>query len=260
MRELSQFFPEGVPTYIASLAPVLWLFQLALIIHVYRTGRPYWWIWVLFAVPGIGGLAYVVVEILPDFRSSSTRGLGYSLKPRKWRIADLRGVLEESETINNRLDLAEELFAAGEISAAHEVAAECLNGFFKDDPRTMTDVAKYKLALKKFAEAYALLENVDTKRNIMLAIEREVLRGDCLLGLERYDEAESAYRGVAGRYIGEAPRMGLAAVYEQTGRLEDAIVLWKDIRTKFRRASPAWRRTERKWYKIATAKLKAQKG
>jgi hypothetical protein len=54
--------------------------------------------------------------------------------------------------------------------------------------------------------------------------------------------------------------MGLATVYEKTGRMDDAIVIWRDIRTKFRRASPAWRRTERKWYKIATAKLKTQNG
>jgi len=65
--------------------------------------------------------------------------------------------------------------------------------------------------------------------------------------------------GIVGRYIGEAPRVGLAAVYENTGRLDQAVALWTEIRHRYRRASSAWRRTEKQWYRLATAKLDAQK-
>lgn len=253
MADLSRFFPEGASLFLASLAQLLWILQIALVIHVYRTGRPYWWIWILFMAPLIGGLAYVVVELLPDFRSPD--GLFYSLKPRKWRIADMREKLEESETITNRLALAEELFAGGETAEAHEVASECLKGVFKDDPRTLVDVARYKIALARHTEAYAILDKVDTTGNRMLGLELQVLRGDCLTAMERFQEAEEAYQSVVGRFIGEAARVGLALVFEKTGRNEEAVALWKDILKKFRKANPAWRRTERKWYKLAKTKL-----
>lgn len=253
MADLTRFFPAGVPPILANLAQLLWIFQIALVIHVYRTGRPYWWTWILFMAPLIGGLAYVVVELLPDFRSPD--GLLHSLKPRKWRIADLRERLDESETVTNRLALAEELFAAEETVEAHAVAHECLKGVFRDDPRTLVDVARYKIALGQYVDAYAILSKVDTTGNRILGLELQVLRGDCLTAMERFEDAEVAYQSVAERFIGEAPRMGLSAIRERTGRHEEAIALWKEVLKKFRKASPAWRRTERKWYKLAKQKL-----
>src|SRR5882724_23341 len=103
-RDFSSFFPAGMPAGFAILAKILWVVQIALIIHVYRTGRPYWWIWLLFSLPVIGGVAYLLIEVMPDVRSP--RGFFHGLKPRKWRIADLRRELEDSETVENRLGLA----------------------------------------------------------------------------------------------------------------------------------------------------------
>lgn len=255
MPDLSSFFPDGMPPWLAAVAQLSWVLQIGLIIHVYRTGRPYWWTWILFIAPLIGGLAYVFVELLPGF--NSPHGFLHGLKPRSWVIADLRKALEESETVEKRINLAEALFDAGQIQEAHDLAVDCLAGVFKNDPRTLVDVARFKLALKQYSEALALLTTVDTTANRMLTIQVDVLKGDALLGLQRHDEAEAAYEKVNGRHIGEAPRAGLATVYENTGRRDEALKLWKDIRTKFRKGNPAWRRSERKWYKLATAKLKA---
>ncbi len=255
MPNLSSFFPEGIPEWIAGLAQLSWLLQIALIIHVYRTGRPYWWIWILFMAPLVGGLAYVLIELLPGF--NSPLGFLHSITPKSWKIAALRKELDESETVEKRINLAEALFDAGKVQEAHDLAVDCLAGVFKNDPRTLVDVARFKLALNQYREAYALLEAVNTTANRMLAIQVDVLRGDALLGLQRHVEAEAAYRKVSGKHTGEAPRAGLASVYEKTGRRDEAMALWKDIRAKFRKGNPAWRRAEHKWYKLATSKLKA---
>ncbi len=154
MREIASLFPGGGSAVFAVLAQVLWLLQIALIIHVYRTGRPYWWILGLLMAPLLGGLAYFFIELLPGLKSP--RGFFYALKPKKWRIADPREELAESETVVNRISLAEQLYDAGEIKEAHEVAAGCLKGVFKNDPRTMVDVARYSLALADYSGAYAL--------------------------------------------------------------------------------------------------------
>jgi hypothetical protein len=39
--------------------------QLLLIIHVIKTGRNTLWIFLLIFVPLVGGLAYLIVEVLP---------------------------------------------------------------------------------------------------------------------------------------------------------------------------------------------------
>ncbi len=98
MPDLSSFFPDGLPGSLAAIAKLSWVVQIALIIHVYRTGRPYWWTWILFMAPFIGGLAYVFIELLPGFKSP--KGFFHSLKPLKWKIAALRKEFEESETVD----------------------------------------------------------------------------------------------------------------------------------------------------------------
>lgn len=255
MPDFSSLFPDGIPAPLAAIAQLSWLLQIALIVHVYKTGRPYWWTWILFVAPVIGGLAYVFIELLPGFDGSG--GFIESLKPRSWKIAALRRALDESETVVNRINLAEALFDAGQVREAHNLAVECLAGVFKNDPRTLVDVARFKLALGRHAEALEILGSVDITADRRLAVQVDVLKGDAFLGLQRHEEAEAAYRKVSGKYIGEAPRAGLAAVFEKTGRLDEALALWKDIRSKFRKGNPAWRRAERKWYKLATARLKA---
>ena len=255
MGPLTRIIAAG--TSFSALGTAIWILQLCLIVHAYRTGRPYWWIWVLIGAPGLGGLAYLLVEVMPGIRSP--RGFFRSLKPRKWRIADLREKLEESETVVNRINLAEELFGAGEFREAHDIAAECLTGVFKNDPRTLTEVARYKLALGEFAEAHAILQRVDITGNRMLGLELQLLKGDALSGMGRYAEAEAAYGSVAGSYIGEAPHAGLAILYERTGRADDAARIWKEILAKYRRTSPAWRRSEKRWDLLASSRLKARK-
>ena len=253
MRPVASLFPAG--SSLSAIGPVVWLLQLGLIVHALRTGRPYWWIWILISVPGLGGIAYLIVEVLPGVHSP--RGFLASLKPLRWRIADLRARLEETETVANRMGLAEALFEAGETQEAHDLAAENLTGVFKDDARTLTEVARYKVALGRFDEAWRLLERVDVTGNRMLGLDLGLLKGDALSGLGRDAEAEAAYQSVIGSYIGEAPKAGLAALYQKTGRGDEARRLWSEIVARYRRAGPGWRRSERRWYKLASERLKA---
>jgi hypothetical protein len=246
MRDPSGILPTGS---LGPLAVVLWLLQLGLIVHVLRTGRPYWWIWILFVAPLVGGLAYVLVELSPDLRGA--RGLLALLKPRAWRIADRRRLLEEADTVKNRLALAAELADAGMAAEAHEAAVPCLCGVFRDDARTLVAVARFKAGISAYADALALLARVDTTGDRMLEVDLGLGRGQCLAGLGRIPEAERAYAGVAERCHGEAARAGLALVYEQRGRRGEADAIWADIRAKYRTASPIWRRSERKWYALA---------
>ena len=37
-------------------------------IHALRTGRPYWWFYVILFLPGIGAVVYLFSEVLPETR------------------------------------------------------------------------------------------------------------------------------------------------------------------------------------------------
>jgi len=44
--------------------------QMLCAVHVVRTGRPYWWIFLIVFVPLVGMLVYLVAELLPDLLDS----------------------------------------------------------------------------------------------------------------------------------------------------------------------------------------------
>lgn len=254
--QLIEFFSNWSP--LAILAKLGWLLQIAMIVHVLKTGRPYWWCWVLFMVPGgLGGVVYFLVEVLPGLRF---QGPSASWKPRAWRIKDLRLQLDETDTIKIRLALADALAAAGQAGEACTVAEAGLSGVFRDDPHTLAAVARFRLEAGKPAEALAALDRVDTHRDRMLEDDVNLLRGRALVLTGHQPEAQSALHALNGRHIGEEARYYLALSLQKSGQPEEARQIWADITKKYRRATPMWRRAEKPWFKLAAQRLKENAG
>lgn len=244
----------------AVVTKLLWLAQLALIVHVLKTGRPYYWVWILFAAPAIGGIAYVLVELLPDLRTSGGgAGAGSSWKPRAWRIRDLRTHLEESDTVKLRLTLAAELLASGQPAEACATAEEALQGVFRDDPHTLAAVARYRLEAGKPLECLAALDKIKVVADRLLGTTVKLLRGRALVMLARHAEAQPLLSELVPTYLGDEPRYFLALSLQQSGSIPEARVQWEEIRKRFRRAGRSWRRSEKRWFNLSTERLKETK-
>jgi len=241
----------------AVLTKLVWLLQLALVIHVFRTGRPYWWFWILLSAPVIGGIAYILIEVLPDVGASG--GGSFIWKPRAWRLRDLREELEETDTVKVRLRYSAELLAAQRAGEACAVAEESLRGAFHDDPHTLASVARYQLEAGKHQEALANLTKVRVEADRMLGQEVAFLRGWALTLAGRHAEAQPQLRAIESVLLGEQPRYFLALSLQQSGAVPEARTIWEDIRKRFRRASRGWRRSEKRWFKLAGERLKETK-
>ncbi len=96
-----------VPFIVLSL-----LVQIALIVHVFRTGRNTLWVLAIGLLPLAGSLAYILVEILPDQFGSGARrvngGLSRWIDPER-RLRRARTEVEVSGNVDARRRLAEEL-------------------------------------------------------------------------------------------------------------------------------------------------------
>lgn len=242
----------------AIIGKLLWVAQLALIVHVFKTGRPFWWFWILFSAPVIGGAAYFLIEVVPDLRSSGAGGVP-AWRPRAWRIRQLRTELEETDTVKLRLALAEELLASGDVDGALETAEKCRTGVFRDDPHTLAAVAHYQIEAGRPNDGLQLIEQINTRADRMLAQDVALLRGRALFLAGRHAEAQAALRAVSSSYVGEEPRYFLALSLKETGELAEARELWTEIRKRFRRANRGWRRSEKRWFKYAGERLKETK-
>src|ERR1700761_5014953 len=88
------------------------LVSLGFMIHAAKTGRFMPWFYIILFLPGIGAMAYVVVELAPQWFGSSgaqrtRRQLATTLNPTG-RYRQLRDELSMVDTIANRAALAEE--------------------------------------------------------------------------------------------------------------------------------------------------------
>ena len=237
----------------AVVTKLIWLGQLALVFHVFRTGRPYWWLLVLFMAPVLGGLVYFFVEILPGLRFSDPTG---GWKPQAWRIRDARTRVEENGTVKARLELAALLLAAGQAAAARREAEACVQGVFRDDPVVLAEVARYRLATEDFTAALEVLDRVNAQGDRRLALKLALLRGRALVLAGRQSEAQACLQEAEAGHLGDEPRYYRALSLHLSGRTAEAREIWEEMRRHFRRAGRAWARTERKWFELATARLR----
>jgi hypothetical protein len=233
--------------------------QILLVIHVFKTGRPYWWFWVIMCFPVVGSIIYLAVEVLPEVRYAGADGPLALFQTRAGRIRALREALEETDTVKNRMALATELCSAGDTEEAYQVIVDCVKGPFRDDPHLLTEVARIQVQREQWKNALDLLSRVDAGRDKVFRMQVDLLKGNALLGSDKLQEAETIFRNLMESYLGDEPRYRLAVILKRTGHRSEAIALWKEIRKKYRKATPSWRRTEKNWFKLAALELKKAK-
>ena len=80
---------------------------------------------ILMMLPGIGGLAYVLIELLPEWLRGpdgqrAARQVANKLNPEKL-YRDLTDQLAITDTVANRSGLAQECLALGKFTASHRL-------------------------------------------------------------------------------------------------------------------------------------------
>jgi hypothetical protein len=106
------------------VALIVLLLDISLIYHASRTGRLQPWAFIILMVPLIGALAYIVVELIPEWFSSpgarqARQRVASRLDPEK-RYRELSDRLAGTDTIANRAALAEECAKIGRYGEAEQ--------------------------------------------------------------------------------------------------------------------------------------------
>ena len=117
---------------------VLLLINVGLIVHAAKTGRFWPWGYIILFIPGFGALAYVLVELAPEWFGSvqgqkARRHVVNTLDPSK-RYRALTEQLEVADTIANRAALAEECLELGKFTEAEYHYEHILALPMGDDP------------------------------------------------------------------------------------------------------------------------------
>jgi len=143
------------------VALVVLLLDLTLIYHASRTGRLQPWAFIILMVPLIGALAYIVVELVPEWFSSpgarqARQRVASRLDPEK-RYRELCDRLAATDTIANRAALAEECAKIGRYGEAEQRYDHILSLPMGHDPAYAFGKAQAEFSAERPADALATL-------------------------------------------------------------------------------------------------------
>jgi hypothetical protein len=235
-----------MPLLILSVA-----IQIALIVHAVRTGRSPYWIIILLLMPGIGSLAYFIVELLPELSSSrraraAFRGVRKTLDPG----GELRQKQREhrlSGSVDATRHLASELIAVGKFREATDHYRNALTGLYEDDPDLMLGLATAQFGDEDYQASKRTLEELIEKNPDYKSPEGHLLYARSAEQCGDLALAESEYEAVAGYYAGAEAKVRYAAFLERCDRKSAALEVYEDIVNIAELAPRHYRKAQRQW-------------
>jgi hypothetical protein len=238
---------------------ITYFIQLLLIIHVLKTGRDRYWIWLLLFLPMIGGVAYLLVEILPDFSRSITgqrtrRGVRNVLDPG----ADIRAqaaAWEQSPNAENGRRYAQALLAASRAQEAEEILGQALSGFFSDDPALMLLKAQALFSQEKWEQALLALQQIQENNPELRSPEGHLLYARCLEKTGQTGPALEEFRSVAGYFPGAEARYRLAMALGKAGQDVESREEFRGMIRDAELAPRHFRNSEKSWLDAARKEL-----
>ncbi len=253
------FMDPGLMGYLWVIAPIV---ALVAAVHAVRTGRQLYWVWIILLFPLAGALVYFLAEVVPHMGPMRVGNplpalLDWLIPGREYaRLVDNR---ERSDTVANRLALAEYHVRQSEYPEALQLYESCLTGVYKDDPGIHIELARVHFLAGNHEEAKLLLEATMAQAPLHEPQKRDFLLGR--IAEEQGDKQRALAifeRMRTSGPITEEARVRLALLFEERGEQQRAHELYKDVVRRMRTANNNYRREQREWLLKARQRLKQQ--
>ena len=248
---MSMLFAFGLPGLVVISGFLIWM-----CIHVVRSGREIFWIWIILVVfPPIGALVYFFAIVLPELiRGPTARKVGRvardTLDPmRSYR--DAKAAYDLAPTVHNQMRLAAAAAGLGRHDEAEALYAQAAQGVHADDPALLLGRAKALVELDRPAEALDLLQRLSAQGKEGETPQAVLTFARAYEGLGREDEAAKSYEWAAPRLPGLEGVARQAAFLARSGRKAEAAETLAEIDRRLGRANPHFQKEGRLWRDFA---------
>ena len=235
------------------------LFAIALCIHVVRTGQPLIWLSLILFLPGLGGLIYLVVVVLPSLMGGSTaQKLGHAAREtldphREYREA--KAAHDDSPTVRNQSRLAAASAQMGRHEDAEQLYAQAAQGVHADDPVLLLGRANALIELGRAAEALPVLERLTRKIDGGHTPGADLALARAYEALGRQADADRAYRAAVERLPGLEAIGRYTAFMARSGRRAEAQDQVAEMDRRLAKTNPRFRKEARAWRDLAAGAL-----
>jgi hypothetical protein len=235
------------------------LLQFVCLVHMVRSGRPYWWIWVIMIGSYLGVAVYFFTQMLPDLRNDPgsrrlVRNVQDKIDPER-RRRQIAQQLDVADTVDNRRRLAEESLRLGDHASAVELYQSALKGMYATDPALLLGLAEAQAGLRQFAQARDTLDTLIASNPQFRSDDGHFLYARCLEELGEHERALEEYAVLATSFPGEEPRLRYGLLLKQLQRPGDARRVFEDMLKRARAAPKYYRRKEQAFLDAAEKEL-----
>lgn len=237
------------------------LIQIGFAIHVVRTGRETFWIYIIAFLPLLGCAVYFFTQVMPDMGNNRTvrrasNQLLKALDPER-ELRKRKDELELADTVENRVKLADECIEAGFYTEAIPLLNRCLqNGH--DEPDIYLKLAQAQFSADQAAASVQTLDELIAKYPQFRSHDGHLLYARALEAAGEPNRALEEYQALVGTFPGEEARWRYAQLLQQQGQLGKARQILEEIQLRARRSPKYYRQKEQEWIKQAAAILKAE--
>lgn len=240
---------------------VVLLIQICFAYHALKTGRPYWWLFVIMGFPVIGCTLYYLIEVFPGSRESrdaakAARAMAKALDPDK----DLRARVADLETcgsVDNRIALARECIERKMYREAASLYQSCLTGLHENGPDIRYGFATALILDNDFAHALAVAESLRSAHPSYRPADVSLLLAKALEAVGRLEDALAEFKVLSDTYSGEEGRWRYGALLKRLGRAEEAEEIFQRMLRNAERQSRHYRDTQKEWLNLARENVRA---
>ena len=227
------------------------ILQALAVIHYIRRRPDTYWLFIIVMFGGIGALAYILIEVIPDFGLLRT---SFQVFPRRKRIKALESMIIDNPSIGNYEELGDLYLDDGQFVKARESFDKVLAKEESIDPLYRRGLCA--LALNEYPAAVADLEKVtalDPKYDYQRAAG---LLAHALAKTGQRDRASALFAEVTETSTLSETQYNYASFLAETGRGAEARE-WAERILRKKATMPDYiRRRERPWFRRTRALLK----
>jgi hypothetical protein len=238
---------------------VVLLIQLCFAYHALKTGRPYWWLFVIMGFPVMGCVLYYFIEVFPNSRESRKAEKAARAVARAWdpertlreKVADLEGC----GSVENRVQLARSCMNHRMYADAATLYRSCLSGVYENDPEIRFGLADAHLHNGAFSLALELAAKLRASHPSFRKAEVVMVHAKALDGAGRLEEALAEYKLLADIYPGEEGRWRYAELLSRMNRTPEAREVMERMLRNSQRMPDHYRDAQGEWLKLARQTL-----
>jgi hypothetical protein len=225
--------------------------QLLAIVHFVRRRPDTYWLWIILMFGGLGALAYIALEVIPD--AGLLRG-AFQVFPRRKRIKALEAAILDNPSIGNYEELGDLYLDDRQFARARECFDRVIAKSDGIDPvyrRALCAIAlnDYQAAAVDLAQVVARDPKYDYQR-------AAGLHAHALAKIGEREKADALFADVTLTSTLSETQYNYACLLADEGRTADARE-WAERILRKKATMPDYiRRRERPWFRSARALLK----